>query len=98
MSKKQRTRNHKDYNERRNALLEEIGSPFGFMQNEAVALFNASVVRKSDVSKTPSIEKLGYVAGVISLNEEIEVLVKFHDETLQLKKPEFKDLIVVLPG
>ena len=98
MSKKQRTRNAIEHEKNEKTLIAEIGSPFGFMQTEAVALFNASVVRKKDVSTKPAIEKLGYVAGVVSLNDDIEVLVKFHDELLQLNKSQFKAQIVVLPG
>jgi len=73
-----------------------IGGASSFELEEAVALMNLHVVRKEDLDQPPTIEQLGYVAGVVSLNSEIEVLIKFLDVLLQINKAQFKQLLEVV--
>lgn len=62
-----------------------------FTQQEACDLLNSHVVRKEhEHNKNIEICNIGYVAGVITLNDEIEVMVKFSKELLQLNKFKFQ--------
>ncbi len=77
-------------------MIDLIGGWGGYTLEEATALMHAEVVRKEDHSKNPPLEKRGFVAGLISLNDEIELLVKFEEKLLQLSKSDFEDKIVIL--
>jgi len=78
-------------------MIDLIGGWGGYTLEEATALVHAEVVRKEDYSKNPPVEKRGFIAGVISLNDEIELLVKFDDQLLQIGKENFEASIVILP-
>jgi len=80
-------------------VIETFGSWGGYTLEEAVSLMNLHVVKKEHFkkNKTPDIEKLGYIAGVVSLNDEIEVIVKFHEEMLQLTKEAVSQQIHIIP-
>lgn len=78
-------------------MIEMIGGWDGYTLEEATAMIHAEVVFKEDYSRNPPIEKRGFVAGVISLNDEIELLVKFDDNLIQVTKAAFEDKIAVLP-
>lgn len=79
-------------------MISAFGEPDSFLLDEAVALINQHVVRKKDLRKRPAIEKLGYIAGVVTLNDEVEILIKFrNDELIQLNKRGFEALIAVVP-
>ncbi|MEH6649146.1 MAG: hypothetical protein V7707_03875 [Motiliproteus sp.] len=58
---------------------------------EAVAVINREVVRLEDRAHLPNppISKIGVVVGLLTMNEQIEVLVKFTDGIEQLVKTEF---------
>lgn len=62
-----------------------------FELTEACALMCREVVRNRDVNllPKPSVVKTGNVVGVIAMNEEIELIVRFPEEMLQLTKTEF---------
>ncbi|OMH28141.1 hypothetical protein BGP75_22410 [Motiliproteus sp. MSK22-1] len=69
-----------------------------FTIEEAVAVLNREVVRLRDRTclPNPPIEKIGVVVGVLTMNEQIEVIVRFIDEMEQLCKTEFcGDFILV---
>jgi len=67
-----------------------------FTTNEAFQLLNRHVIKKEHFGQAPTIEHLGYVSGIITLNEEPEVVIKFIDELVQLTKLEFEDQIQVI--
>lgn len=71
-----------------------------FTQEEAVNLLNSHVVKKGDEKKAKtSIQYIGFVAGVLTLNDEIEVVIKFPNKLLQLTKIAFKSkyLLIDMP-
>jgi hypothetical protein len=70
-----------------------------FTLEEAVSLIYRLVVLKtnrSDKAKSPSITEMGHICGVLTLNEQIEVVIKFHDELKQFNKQEFNAQISLL--
>ena len=67
-----------------------------FTTDEAFQLLNQHVVKKEHIGESPSIENLGFVSGIITLNEEPEVMVKFMDELVQFTKSEFEHRIQVI--
>ncbi|MBV1789021.1 hypothetical protein KQ940_13265 [Marinobacterium sp. D7] len=69
-----------------------------FELDEAVSLFHKEVIRIEDRAHLPKppIEMIGIVCGVLTLNDEIEVIVRFSDGLEQLCKTEFcGDFILV---
>ena len=65
--------------------------------DEAYDFLCSHVIRTKHLSiKNPSIELIGFVAGVITLNDEVELLIKFPDEVLQLTKSAFTQKISLL--
>jgi hypothetical protein len=62
-----------------------------FKLKEACSLMCREVVRNIDAGLLPNPPSLniGSIVGVLAMNEEIELLVKFDDELLQLSKTEF---------
>jgi hypothetical protein len=68
-----------------------------FTPQEALELLNSHVVKKEDENnKNLPIEKIGFVAGVITLNNEVEVMIKFPNELVQLTKINFAQQITLL--
>jgi hypothetical protein len=70
-----------------------------FTLEEAVALiYRLAVLDKNAPSsgKLPDITQLGLVCGVLTMNDQIEVVVKFHDEIRQYNKEEFENQITLL--
>ena len=62
-----------------------------FTQQEACDLLNSHVVKKEhEHIQDIQINQIGYIAGVITLNDEIELMVKFSKELLQLNKFKFQ--------
>lgn len=60
-----------------------------FTLEEAVSLIYRLVVLKQDavaVEKHPDITKTGHVCGVLTLNDQIEVVIKFYDGMRQFTK------------
>ncbi|GAA6173913.1 hypothetical protein NBRC116592_35830 [Colwellia sp. KU-HH00111] len=77
--------------------IETFGFGDQFTLNDAFELLNCHVVKKGDEKKSEStIEVIGFVAGVITLNDEIEVMIKFPKELVQLTKSGFSDNITLL--
>nr|WP_067286154.1 hypothetical protein [Marinobacterium profundum] len=61
-----------------------------FELQEAFALVNREVIRLEDRDTLPAppIEAIGVVCGVLTMNDEIEILVRFADSMEQLVKTE----------
>jgi len=77
--------------------LEIFGFNDQFTMQEAFELLNSHVVKKEDEdNKDLQIEKIGFVAGVITLNDEIEVMIKFPNQLTQLTKTAFADQMSLL--
>lgn len=71
-------------------LINDIMNPFTL--NEAVSLIYRLAVLKKDVlqpGKKYSIMQIGHICGVLTLNDQIEIVIKFHDEMRQYTKEEF---------
>ncbi len=60
-----------------------------FSISEVVALINYTVI-KHDRGDQFVPENLGIICGVLTLNEEVEVVVKFIDRVSQFTKAEFQ--------
>lgn len=69
-----------------------------FNLKEACQLLNHEVIRSQDVDFLPSPpqEKIGIIVGVLTMNEEIEVILKFDGIIEQLIKAELCGDYIVL--
>jgi len=77
--------------------IEIFGFGNQFTPQEAFELLNSHVVKKEDENnKNLPIEKIGFIAGVITLNDEVEVMVKFPNELKQLTKTTFTEQMTLL--
>tara|TARA_R110001583_G_scaffold42804_10_gene136049 strand:+ start:2042 stop:2290 length:249 start_codon:yes stop_codon:yes gene_type:complete len=77
--------------------IEMFGLGDQFTLNDAFELLNCHVVKKGDEEKANStIEVIGFVAGIITLNDEVEVMIKFPNELVQLTKTAFAQQITLL--
>jgi hypothetical protein len=77
--------------------LEIFGLGDQFTPQDAFELLNSHVVKNEDQNnKNLPIEKIGFVAGVITLNDEVEVMVKFPNELIQLTKTSFSEQMTLL--
>jgi len=70
-----------------------------FTKEEAFQLLNHEVLKNSDGAhiKNPPLEKIGLVVGILTMNDEVEVLVKFREGMDQLCKAELCGDYIVLP-
>lgn len=41
------------------------------------------------IGQKPSITQIGHICGVLTMNDQIEIVIKFHDEMRQFTKEEF---------
>lgn len=70
-----------------------------FELDEAVALIYQHVILKKNLAshdKKPELANIGHICGVLTLNDQIEVVVKFMDELKQFNKTEFQAQMVIL--
>ena len=70
-----------------------------FELEEAVSLiYRLAVLKKNapEPDKQLSITQIGHICGVLTLNDQIEIVIKFHDEMRQFTKEEFKTQVTVL--
>ena len=74
-----------------------FGAGHEFTLEEAFGLFNAHARRKTRPAGAGKLDGLGFVAGVVTLNDQVEFLIKFEGELLQLNKRGATDLIQILP-
>lgn len=83
-----------------NTQLKPISHPMNtFTLEEAVALIYRLAVLKSrvkDAKARPSITEIGHICGVLTLNDQIEVVIKFHDDLKQFNKEEFCARVTLL--
>ena len=71
-------------------LIKDIMNPFTL--DEAVFLIYRLAVLKKDAVQSGqkySITQIGHICGVLTLNDQIEIVIKFHDEMRQFTKEEF---------
>ena len=77
--------------------IETFGFGDQFTLDDAFELLNCHVVKKGDEEKAEStIDVIGFVAGVITLNDEVEVMIKFPKELIQLTKTAFSEKMSLL--
>ncbi|MBA6399460.1 hypothetical protein [Colwellia sp. BRX10-4] len=77
--------------------IETFGFGDQFTPEEAFELLNSHVVNKEDENnKNLAIEQIGFVAGVITLNDEVEVMIKFPKQLIQLTKTAFAEQMTLL--
>jgi hypothetical protein len=77
--------------------IETFGFGDQFTPEEAFELLNSHVVNKEDENnKNLAIEQIGFVAGVITLNDEVEVMIKFPKQLIQLTKRAFSEQMTLL--
>ena len=68
-----------------------------FDLQEAFGLINKTVLAKDTwCVAQQTVQSIGIVVGVLSLNEEVEVVVKFMDRVVQFTKREFTEEIEAL--
>lgn len=70
-----------------------------FSLDEAVGLIYRHAVLKKhgpESSIIPDITKIGHICGVLTLNDQIELVIKFHDELRQFTKEEFNEEVRLL--
>lgn len=78
-------------------LIKDIMNPFTL--NEAVSLIYRLAVLKKDTlppGQKYSITQIGHICGVLTLNDQIEIVIKFHNEMRQFTKEEFHAQIHLL--
>ena len=71
-------------------LIKDIMNPFTL--DEAVSLIYRLAVLKKDERQPGhkySITQIGHICGVLALNDQIEIVIKFYDEMRQFTKEEF---------
>ena len=77
--------------------LEIFGICDQFTTKEAFELLNSHVVKKENENiDNLAIEQIGFIAGVITLNDQVEVMVKFPKELIQLSKIAFTEQMSLL--
>lgn len=77
--------------------VETFGFGDQFTLKDAFELLNCHVVKKGDEEKAEStFEVIGFVAGVITLNDEVEVMIKFPEALIQLTKTAFAEQMTLL--
>ncbi|MBV1905651.1 MAG: hypothetical protein KUG75_06210 [Pseudomonadales bacterium] len=65
-----------------------------FELQEAIKLINKTVLMKEDGEfPVPGIGALGVISGVLTLNEEVEVVIKLIDRVTQMTKQEYSNQI-----
>lgn len=81
----------------KNDLIKDIMNPFTL--EEAVSLIYRAAVLKKDErqpGKKYSIKQIGSICGVLALNDQIEIVIKFYDEMRQFTKEEFYAQVKIL--
>ena len=69
-----------------------------FTLDEAFSLiYKLAVLKNKEGSfpETPSVTQIGHICGLLTLNEQIEIVIKFHDEIKQFTKQEFLEEVKV---
>lgn len=82
-----------------NQALQENYAMNEFTLVEAVSLIYRHAVLKKNAETqemTSNINLLGHVCGVLTINDQIEVVVKFHDELRQFTREEFYSEVMLI--
>lgn len=68
-----------------------------FTLEEAVSLIYRLAILKKNASanKKPDITQIGHICGVLTMNDQVEVVIKFHDELRQFTKEEFNNEVIL---
>ena len=83
-------------NTQTNAQSQIFDLDFGFELEEAFALLNLTVVNIDHNASPPAITEIGIISGLLTINDEIELVIKFLDELRQYKKSEFTAQLKIL--
>lgn len=70
-----------------------------FNLEEAVSLIYNLTVLKKDAKASGGnydITKIGHICGVLTMNDQIEIVIKFHDDLRQFTKEEFYSKVKLL--
>ncbi|SEM93568.1 hypothetical protein SAMN05216325_104180 [Nitrosomonas marina] len=68
-----------------------------FILEEAVSLiYRLAILKKNATADTkPDITQIGHICGVLTMNDQIEIVIKFHDELRQFTKEEFNNEVLL---
>ncbi len=81
----------------KNSTENDIMNPFTL--EEAVALIYQLAVLKKDAPASGTVHditKIGHICGVLTMNDQIEIVIKFHDDLRQFTKEEFYAKVHIL--
>jgi hypothetical protein len=67
----------------------------GFTLEKAVKLMHHEVIRKSDKDKPQSIEIIGVISGILTINDQMEIVVQFYGGVEQFTEAEFDSNLIV---
>ena len=76
------------------ATFEYVG--FGYTLDKAVPLMHQEVMFTRDLNETKTLQNTGLVSGILHLNEEIELVVQFHEGIKQFTQKEFEAELTVI--
>jgi hypothetical protein len=79
-----------------NAKVLDQGSDYGFELEEAFRLLSFTVVSLDIPGDPGSIRDIGLICGMLTINEEVELVIKFTDELRQYTKSEFAGSLRVI--
>jgi hypothetical protein len=70
-----------------------------FQLEEAACMVHREVIKRKDFAclPLPSIDKLGIIVGLLDINEEIELVIRWPDRLDQYSKLEFCDEFLLVP-
>lgn len=68
-----------------------------FTLEEAVSLiYRLAILKKNaGTDNKPDITQIGHICGILTMNDQIEVVIKFHDELRQFTKEEFNTEVLL---
>lgn len=81
------------------SALQDINPMNEFTLQEAVALIYRTATLKKNAptgGKSLDIIHIGHICGVLAINDQIEIIIKFHDDMRQFTKEEFESEIKLL--
>lgn len=69
---------------------------YGFELDEACALINLTVVDLDRTAEPAQIKDIGIICGVLTVNDEVELVIKFLDELRQYTRSEFLNTLKII--
>ena len=79
-----------------NAPIGHLPMNYGFELDEAYDLLNLTVVEAAQTCSKPTITNLGLICGVLTVNDEIELVIKFMTELRQYTREEFMAQLTIV--